>query len=192
MESKIKRYRKLQNMTLADLAQKTGLSVSYVSQIERGQAEPGISVLRKIASALGVGIVMIIEDEEKTFDGIALRADSRPILRNKDGSIIYEFLTPLSSDAFPVKTGMVKFTLMPHKQSSETEITHDSEECTTIISGTMTLRANGQPTILNVGDSCVIRENQSHVFCNETDSPVVGISCFTPLVWGSNIGLFGK
>lgn len=43
-----------------DLAEKVGLSPSYVSLIESGRREPPLSVLREIASALGIPIDLLL------------------------------------------------------------------------------------------------------------------------------------
>lgn len=49
---KFARYR--QNMTQEELSRKSGVSRSYISKIERGEREPTISVICKLANALGV------------------------------------------------------------------------------------------------------------------------------------------
>jgi transcriptional regulator with XRE-family HTH domain len=47
------RKRRLQlGMTLQDLAEATGLTKSFVSQVERGRNSPSISTLRSISVAL--------------------------------------------------------------------------------------------------------------------------------------------
>ena len=49
---KIREYRKQQNLTMKELAQEAGMSISYISQVERGEIDPSLSSLRKIASVL--------------------------------------------------------------------------------------------------------------------------------------------
>ena len=50
----IRSIRKRQEITLKELAEKTGLSIGYISQIERNLTDPSLSTLRKISGALGV------------------------------------------------------------------------------------------------------------------------------------------
>src|SRR6266567_7523013 len=50
----IRRERKLANLSLRELAQKTNISNPYLSQIERGLHEPSVRVLKAIAGALNV------------------------------------------------------------------------------------------------------------------------------------------
>jgi transcriptional regulator with XRE-family HTH domain len=50
----VRRFRNAKGWTQEELADRVGLSVRYVGQIERGQASMSITVLGRIASALKV------------------------------------------------------------------------------------------------------------------------------------------
>jgi transcriptional regulator with XRE-family HTH domain len=50
----IRSQRKLANLSLRDLADRTKVSNPYLSQIERGLHEPSVRVLRSIAQALNI------------------------------------------------------------------------------------------------------------------------------------------
>ena len=50
----LKRLRVLNALTQAELAQKAGLTPAAVARIERNEAEPRMTTLRKLAEALGV------------------------------------------------------------------------------------------------------------------------------------------
>jgi DNA-binding NtrC family response regulator len=54
--AKIRTLRKERALTLKQLANKTGLSVSLISQIELGKSAASVSTLHKLSAALGVGI----------------------------------------------------------------------------------------------------------------------------------------
>jgi len=43
--------------TLADVADRAGVSIQYLSEIERGLKEPSSEVLSAVAGALGLGLV---------------------------------------------------------------------------------------------------------------------------------------
>lgn len=53
-------------LTLKDLSEKTGLSVSFLSQVERGTSSPAISSLKKIADGLNVPITSFFTPEHNT------------------------------------------------------------------------------------------------------------------------------
>lgn len=47
----IRSIRKRQEITLKELAEKTGLSIGYISQIERNLTDPSLSTRGKLAAA---------------------------------------------------------------------------------------------------------------------------------------------
>jgi DNA-binding XRE family transcriptional regulator len=50
-ESMLRAWRKDRGLTLKQLAEKSGLSVPYLSQLENGQKEPTIDTIKKLARA---------------------------------------------------------------------------------------------------------------------------------------------
>ncbi|MBU1534506.1 response regulator [Myxococcota bacterium] len=58
----IRNERKARNLTLKQLARRTQLSISLLSQIERGESSPSISSLYKISNALSVSIASLFGD----------------------------------------------------------------------------------------------------------------------------------
>ncbi len=66
----IRSQRKLANLSLRDLAERTRVSNPYLSQVERGLHEPSVRVLKAIAQALNVSAETLLaqagllEDEE--------------------------------------------------------------------------------------------------------------------------------
>ena len=55
----IRKERLRNRFTLEQLSQRTGLSKSFLSQIERGLAQPSVASLKKIALELGIGDVRL-------------------------------------------------------------------------------------------------------------------------------------
>jgi DNA-binding NtrC family response regulator len=61
--TRIRALRKSRALTLRQLANKTALSVSLISQIELGKSAASVATLRKLATALGVSLSVL-------FDGV--------------------------------------------------------------------------------------------------------------------------
>ncbi|MCA1041522.1 helix-turn-helix transcriptional regulator [Bacillus infantis] len=60
LSTRIKKLRKEQNLSLSQLALRTKISKSYLSNIERGvKSNPSIEILSKISLALGVSITAL-------------------------------------------------------------------------------------------------------------------------------------
>lgn len=60
ISDRIKEYRKLKGMTQAELANKTGISLSNISKYESGNRTPKTEYLFKIANALNVSIDALV------------------------------------------------------------------------------------------------------------------------------------
>jgi len=61
--TRLRAQRKVRTLTLRQLANKTGLSVSLISQIELGKSAASVATLRKLTTALGVTLSTL-------FDGV--------------------------------------------------------------------------------------------------------------------------
>ena len=69
----IRRQRKLANLSLRQLAEKTRLSNPYLSQIERGLHQPSMRVIKLISEALNVSAETLL-----TQAGLLHHADGSP------------------------------------------------------------------------------------------------------------------
>jgi transcriptional regulator with XRE-family HTH domain len=61
--SDLKLLRKNKGLTQAELAELTGFSQQYISDLETNQAEGSISSLKKIAKALNVKLTKLIKED---------------------------------------------------------------------------------------------------------------------------------
>ena len=59
-ENKVKVWRGHRGLSARELAEKTGLSASYISEIESGRKEGSISAMKKIAEALGLNLDEVV------------------------------------------------------------------------------------------------------------------------------------
>lgn len=57
----VRRYRKLKDMTQEQLALEAGMERSYVSDLERGQRNPSVRALARLAEALDIppGLLLV-------------------------------------------------------------------------------------------------------------------------------------
>src|ERR671922_2028860 len=76
---RLRELRRFRRATLRTIAERSGLSESFLSQVERGRSSASIASLRRIADALGVSMADLFEP-----DGVpgprVLRRDERPAL----------------------------------------------------------------------------------------------------------------
>ncbi len=57
----IARWRRERGLSQEEVAHRVGVTVSYFGQIERGQRNPTIGVLARVAEALGVELVRLLD-----------------------------------------------------------------------------------------------------------------------------------
>ena len=74
-EQRIRSQRRLANLSLRDLAERTNVSNPYLSQLERGLHEPSVRVLKSIAQALNVSAETLLS-QAGLLEGVAADGDS--------------------------------------------------------------------------------------------------------------------
>jgi len=61
----IRRLRQAHGLSLSDLAKRTGISVSYLSRLEKGRSVPSFTLLSRLGNELGVDIGFFVETERE-------------------------------------------------------------------------------------------------------------------------------
>ena len=94
--SEVRKLRKARGKSLADVAAAIGRSISFVSQLERSNAEPSISDLKGIANALGVplGWFFLSDSMPPEERGRVVRASQRRRLGSAANGLVEELLSP--------------------------------------------------------------------------------------------------
>lgn len=76
-ETNILRLLEEHDMTKQQLAEKADISISFLSDLTHGKANPSLKIMESIADALDVPLPHLLESTELTFEQLAeLRADS--------------------------------------------------------------------------------------------------------------------
>ncbi len=81
---RLKSLRLARRLSLRELAEMTGTSASFISQLERGLTGASTASLNQMASALGVSVAMLFEESANANHGV-LRRSERPSLPPSDG-----------------------------------------------------------------------------------------------------------
>ena len=177
----IRSIRKRQEITFKELAEKTGLSIGYISQIERSLTDPSLSTLRKISGALGVPTYLFLGDEP--HGSLTLRKEEMIQLSQPNSNVRYQIMSPMPTGEFEPQSLVARFELAPHSVDGELPVIHPSEEIVLLEHGTLDVIINGNSVRLEAGDTTLIRSNLPHIFSNPTDEIAMGYSILTPAVW---------
>ena len=151
-------------MTLQALGDAAGVSISYLSLIERDQATPSLGTLSQIARHLDVDLDFFIS--VPSARSALTRADERERFSVSGSSIVYERLA--ADFAGNVLSSFI-LTIPPGYQSETAS--HEGEEFVFILGGSITERLDDEEVILHAGDSMHFRGNRPHSWSNHTRVP---------------------
>jgi transcriptional regulator with XRE-family HTH domain len=172
----IRARRRQLHLTLQDLAAAAGISVGYVSQVERDLATPSLGTLAQIARSLDVGVDYFIATPDL---GSALsRAGERQSFSVSGSSILYERIgTDFAGNL------LSSFILsIPPGYRSET-VSHEGEEIIYVLDGELTVRVEPDEMVLRTGDGFHFRGNRPHSWRNTSPGMV-------RLLWTGTVALF--
>lgn len=172
----IRELRKVKGLTLQEVADASGISVGYLSQIERNQSKLPIGVLKRISTTLGVQINWFFHGSDVPADekDIVVRANNRRKLTFTALGIEEELLSPNLSG--PLE--MLMSTIEPGADSGD--YSHEGVEAGLVISGTLDLWVAGQFFRLNTGDSFSFKSTETHRCANSGEEPAKVVWVITP------------
>jgi transcriptional regulator, XRE family len=61
---RLKQLREAKNMTQTELSVRSGVSQTYISDLEAGKKQPTIPIVKKLAAALGVSVSELLGEED--------------------------------------------------------------------------------------------------------------------------------
>ena len=158
---RLRRLRRSRRATLRTVAERSGLSESFLSQVERGRSSASIESLRRVADALGVSMADLFEPDGLPGPRV-LRRDERPAL--SFGVLGKKLLlTPRPLHHLEVFAGELE---VGGSTGTEPYAHGDSEELFVVLSGTVQLELGGELFDLEPGDSIDYRSSTPHRISN--------------------------
>jgi transcriptional regulator with XRE-family HTH domain len=173
----IRELRRIKRLTLQQLADSVGVSVGYLSQIERNRSTLPVGILRKICDVLGMHISWFFPTgpsgppSEKNF---IVRASSRRRMTYTGLGVSEELLSPNLSG--PLE--LLMSTIEPGADTGE--YSHDGSEAGVVVAGVMELWVDDLYFVLNTGDSFSFSSTQRHRCRNPGDTPTKVVWVITP------------
>lgn len=172
----IRARRQQLKMTLSDLGTASGVSVGYLSQVERDQATPSLGTLTQVARALDVGVEYFIATPSAQ-DAFS-RAGQRPKFSIDGSSVVYERL----GAEFPGSSLSSYILTVPPGYRSEM-VSHEGEEILYILEGEITQRVDDDEFIMRAGDSLHFRGTRPHAWRNSSKQSA-------RLFWAGTLAMF--
>lgn len=169
---KIKKLRTAQSLSLKDLSDRSGVSVSMISQIERRNTDPTLTTLYKLCKGLDVSISTLLGTDEQALQ--LVRKGEHKTISFPQSNSKYELLTPINEGTIE----MIKIHLEPGQEDQQL-IEHSGEECGYVLHGEMTIVLGEDEHILYEGDSIRFKSMTPHRFFNHTDETAVSVWSMT-------------
>ena len=176
---RIRTLRKKRGYTLKDLSEKTGYSVSFISQIERDMVNPTVASLKIICDSLNVSLANIFDDKRfhnTMEDSFIVRKENRIPLTSNDSNVQLFLLSP-NVDR---RIEMILIVAQPGSNSGDEFHQHKGEECGVVIKGTFQCEMDGITYTLNEGDTMCFDSDQPHKWYNNSEQESVSIWAITP------------
>ncbi|MBI0579486.1 helix-turn-helix transcriptional regulator [Neobacillus cucumis] len=174
---KIKQLRLEHDLTLKDLSEKTDLSVSFLSQIERGTSSLAITSLKKIADAFGVKMAYFFE-EPFNVNYAVKKSDQKPFKIQGSASTYIR----LGGDFSERKIEPLIVKMQPFQKDTEF-VQHPGEEFYYVLEGALILSIDGEEYFLREGESIHFPSTLPHMWENPLDKEVVLFSVVTPVLF---------
>ncbi|MDQ0162351.1 helix-turn-helix domain-containing protein [Aeribacillus alveayuensis] len=163
----LQKIRKSRNLSLDKTAELTGVSKAMLGQIERGESNPSVSTLWKIANGLHVSFSSLMKEEKTSVNIVSLK-DISPVI-DDDGKYLVFSLFP-----FEVEKQFEVFSVV-----LEANYTHDAEghhegveEYVLVQKGELEIMIDEKTYHLSEGDAIQFQADKPHKYRNKTNEMV--------------------
>ena len=172
---RIRALRQARRLTLRDVAERSGVTESFLSQVERDVTSPSIATVQRIARALDMSIAQLFAEEPQT--GRVVRREARRRIEYQGLKAVDEFLTSNMAGRLQV----ILSTIQPGGGTGAEPYTHDSdEEVVVVLAGVLDLWVGDEHYVLREGDAITFPSRLPHWNVNHGDRPASVLFCVTP------------
>jgi transcriptional regulator with XRE-family HTH domain len=160
---RLRENRKRLNLTLDEVAQRTGLTKGFISEVERDLVSPSLVSLLAICDALGMKVGELFSANNSAL----VRADQRPkILLSGDGVRDYLLSASVRSRLQAILTEL------DAGATSSTELYSlpSDEAFAMVMDGQVVIRVGDRTFDMGVGDALTFDPHVPHTFWNPSDT----------------------
>jgi len=190
---RLRKIRKSKGVTMQQVAEKSDLSKSFISQIEAGTANPSVASLKKIANVLGTPLAALFEgdpnlpgEDSRNGNGASGKATSEDVSvvrRDRRKTLGWPGLAGQAYLLTPDLRGKLEVVLSvlePGDSSGDDFYSHEGEELGLVLEGRYEVVFPDQSFMLEEGDSICFPSNLPHKTRVVGDKRVQTIWVITP------------
>lgn len=174
---KIKELRVKSGMTLKELGGKTGLTPSFLSQVERGNSSLAINTLQKIADAFEVQMTFFFDNTSE--EHFIVTPETQERMKGENFETVYIRL----NGKFPQRS-LAPFILKmsPHQKKTKT-FQYPGEEFYYVLEGEVIFTIDNKEYHVKKDESIHFPAHLEHYGENSTDQETVMIGVVTPVIF---------
>ena len=158
----LRRLREQHGLSLREASRRSGLSVSFLSAIERGTSGATVATLQRLTAAYGTTLNSLFGSHATAATRL-VRSGERPALTLGDASVRIEQLAPGSSQLEP------QLFVLAEGASSDGAYAHEGEEFLYLLSGALTVWVGEDETyrLADAGDALSFPSTLPHRWRND-------------------------
>ncbi len=166
--ARLRKARQRRQLSLEQLAQQTGLTKGFISQIERDLAVPSVASLLRVCEALQIGIGSLFA----TSNASLVRGAEAPPINFGGDRLTERLLTPRGN----TDVVLIRSVIEPGGGSGNEPYTLDADtEVVYVVSGELEITVNGRQFSLQPSDTLTFAPRDPHAWQNpsQTQTAVV-------------------
>ena len=158
---RIRTYREKLDMSVFDLAQKSGIDEKVINSIEKGQVLPALGVLTKLSRALGQRLGTFMDDQFKPDPIITRAKDLEANAVAKEGTNVLGYASHSLALGKPDRH-MDPFRIEFAADGVDEVSSHEGEELIICIAGEVELTYGDDKSVLKPGDTAYYNSVVKH------------------------------
>lgn len=177
--ARIRGTRRGQGLTLAQVAEATGLTKGFISRIERDETSPSVATLLTICQVLSLPVGSLFEPPENEV--IAL--DDAPFINMGGFLAVERLLTPRNES----RVQLLRSVLAPGSSGGDDLYTINCDvEVLHVVSGELEVRFPHGNVVLRTGDTMTFPGREPHSWSNVGDASADVIWTIVPAAWSGS------
>ena len=173
----LRALRRQRGYSLAQVAEGTNISRSFLVLVEGGKSDITITKLMRLTQFLGVHIADVLPDGTAADTVLVRRGEGQRVSSPAEGLEVFLLSRHRGRSLSPV---LAEFAPGGSSESSQ----HDGEEFIHVIEGRFHLLwGDEEPILLEAGDSAHFASDRPHVYRNISEEPGRLLSVVTPAVF---------
>jgi transcriptional regulator with XRE-family HTH domain len=157
--ARIQFLRRQRIISLEELAQKSGLTKSFLSKLERGLSVPSISTAMALAKAFGLTVGQLMGEQEYDDAICVVRKGDRRSFMRRGGEIGHAYEMLAAAKSFKL---MEPYIMRPPLEFQDERFEHTGQEFLFVLSGCLEVEFAGRPIRLNAGDAVYFDSHIPH------------------------------